>query len=513
MLSQRAAEVSSCKLVPRFVTSKLLLATIVGLLAFALGCGSSGSNIPITGSFSNSSLKGNYTYHLFGEDTNGQYAEGGVFVADGNGNITSGTDDFNQFGSGFASSPITGKYSIGRDGNGQITFTINGQSGNTFTVAVTLVSTSSLYMTEIDSFANAYGEATLQDTTAFAAAPNGTFAFRIHDSASTFGNTASLVGALTSNAGTVTGSLDEVRGGTLHAGAALTSGSFQSLDAATGRGTLSFIDSLAIPSNYVFYVIDANTVEVLQTDPNNLGLGRLERQSGGAIALSGNYVFGSKGDTTSNGSDATQTVGGFTSDGTSAITGGAYDSVQDGNQIVDQPFTGSFTSGGNGRFAVTLNPQGGSPITEVFWMVSSTRGFFLVSDPVKVEDGTIDAQQSGSFSVSSLKGQYAFLNGGFDFTPQLLTRVGTFIPDGNGNLNLNEIVNAFPLPPTGSILNNPVVPGTYAVDATGRATATLTGTTSNIDLVFYMVSPGQAYVLQNDAGVEISGKTTLQVSP
>ena len=511
MLSHRAAEVSSFEFIPRFVSSKLLLVPVVGLLAFALGCGSSGSNIPITGSFSNSSLKGNYTYHLYGQDTNGPYAEAGVFVADGNGNITSGTDDFNQIATngGFTSNAITGKYSVGRDGNGQITFTLTNVSGNnTFSVAITLVSTSNFYMTEIDNFANAFGEATLQDTTAFTAPPNGTFAFRIHDQASTVANTGSLVGALTSNAGAVTGNLDEVRGSTLHAGATL-SGSFSTPDA-TGRGTLTFTDTLPITSTFIYYVIDANTVEVLQQDANNLGLGRFEKQSGTA-ALLGNYVFGSQGDTTAN-TQGVQTVGGFTADGTSAITGGAYDSVQDGNQIVDQPFTGSFTSGGNGRFAVTLNPQGGSPITEVFWMVSSTRGFFLVVDPAKVEDGTIDAQQTSSFTVSSLKGQYAYLNGGFDFTPEALTRVGTFIPDGNGNVNLNEVVNSF-TPSTGAILNNPVVPGTYAVDASGRATATLTGSTSNIDLVLYMVSPGQAYVLQNDAGVEISGKTTLQVAP
>jgi hypothetical protein len=510
--SHRAAEVSSCKFFPRFVSSKLLLVPVVGLLAFALGCGSSGTNIPITGTFSNTSLKGNYTYHLYGQDTNGPYAEAGVFVADGNGNITSGTDDFNQIATngGFASQPITGKYSVGRDGNGQITFTLTNVSGNnTFTVAITLVSTSNFYMTEVDNFANAFGEATLQDTTAFTAPPNGTFAFRIHDQASTTSNTASLVGALTSNAGTVTGTLDEVRGSTLHAGATLTSGSFSTPDA-TGRGTLTFTDSLPITSTYIYYVINANTVEVLQQDVNNLGLGRFEKQSG-TFALSGNYVFGSQGDTTTN-PQGVQSVGGFTADGTSAITTGAYDSVQDGNQIVDQPFTGSFTSGGNGRFAVTLTPQGGTPITDVFWMVSSTRGFFLVSDPAKIEDGTIDAQQSGSFSVSTLKGQYAYLNGGFDFTPEALTRVGTFIPDGNGKVNLNEVVNAF-TPATGAIVNNPVVPGTYAVDATGRATSTLTGSTNNIDLVFYMVSPGQAYVLQNDANVEISGKTTLQVAP
>jgi hypothetical protein len=74
------------------------------------------------------------------------------------------------------------------------------------------------------------------------------------------------------------------------------------------------------------------------------------------------------------------------------------------------------------------------------------------------------------------------------------------------------VVNVF-TPSSGAILNNPIVPGTYAVDTTGRATATLTGSTNNIDLVFYMVSPSQGYVLQQDAGVEVSGKATLQVSP
>ena len=509
MLSYSAAEVSSGKFIPRFVSSKLLLAIIVGVLAFALGCGSSGSSIPITGTFSNSSLKGNYTYHLYGQDTNGQFAEAGVFVADGNGNITSGTDDFNQTGTngGFASNPITGKYSVGRDGNGQITFTINGVSGNTFSVAITLVSTSNFYLTEIDSFANAFGEATLQDTTAFTSPPSGTFAFRIHDNAGA--GSAALVGALTSSTGAVSGSLDELRGNSLHTGVTLTAGSFSTPDS-TGRGTLTFTDSLPITSTYVYYVIHANTVEVLQQDVNHLALGRFEKQSG-TFALSGNYVFGSQGDTTTN-TQGVQSVGGFTADGTSAITSGAYDSVQDGNQIVDQPFTGSFTSAASGRFAVTFNPQGGSPINDVFWMVSATRGFFLVADSAKVEDGTIDAQQTNSFTAGSLKGQFAFLNGGFDFTPEWLTRVGTFIPDGNGNVNLNEVVNAF-TPSSGAVLNNPVVPGTYAVDATGRATSTLTGSTNSIDLVLYMVSPSQAYVLQNDSGVEISGKTTLQVAP
>lgn len=513
--SRCATELSSCKFLPQQHPHKFLLGLTLALLGFGLACGSGGPGIPITGTFGNSSMKGNYTFHLYGVDTTGnQYAEAGVFVADGNGNITSGTDDFNQLNSGssLASNAITGTYSIGKDGNGQIVFTLANVAppNNTFSVAVTLVSTSKLYMTEIDSFANAYGAATLQDTTAFTAPPSGTFAFRIHDKAAS--GSAALVGAMTSNAGTISGTLDELRTGTLNSGVTVTSGSFSAPDT-TGRGTMTFTDTLSITSNYVYYVIDANTVEVIQSDQNNLGLGRFEKQSGGTFSLSGNYVFGSRGDT--NGAIpilAVHSVGGFTADGTSAITGGTYDSVQDGNPITNQPFTGSFTSSANGRFAVTFSPSGTSPINEVFWMVSSTRAFFLVADTAKVEDGTIDAQQTASFSNSSLKGQYAYLNGGFDFTPEQLTRVGTFIPDGNGNLNLNETVNAFTTT-TGAILNNPVVPGTYTVASSGRATASLTGATNNIDLVLYMVSPSQAYVLQGDAGTEISGETTLQVAP
>jgi len=37
--------------------------------------------------------------------------------------------------------------------------------------------------------------------------------------------------------------------------------------------------------------------------------------------------------------------------------------------------------------------------------------------------------------------------------------------------------------------------------------------TLSSNLVLYMVSSGQAYILQNDAGVEESGEVTLQTSP
>jgi hypothetical protein len=495
-----------------------LLVASVSWLGFAVGCGgSSGPSVPITGNFSNSSLSGSYVYNLYGIDTTGnQYAEAGVFTADGNGNITSGVDDFNQLGNGFApSNPITGRYTIGQDGNGTILFTLTNAttSNNTFQVSITLVSTSQLYMTEADTFANASGEANLQTSSGFAA-PSGTLAFRIHNANAT--NSSSLVGAMTIAGGALSGPLDEMRAGTAYLNASIVAGNVNAPDS-TGRGTLSFQDTVGITSTYVYYEINSTTYELLQQDVNQLGQGRMEQQSG-SLAFSGNYVFGSNGDTNSPLSLLNvRSAGGLTSDGTSTITGGAYDSVVNGSQIVNQPFGGSFTASPNGRVQLTLTPSGASPISEIVWMVNSGRAFFLVNDTTKEEDGTMDQQQNISFSNSSLKGQYAFVNDGFFFNAQLpfLTRVGTFIPDGNGNVKLNEVPNSFlPDPNVGGTVGPAVVvPGTYSVAAPGRATVTLAGSQGNIDLVLYMQSPGAAYVVQNDSGTEIGGKMAIQVSP
>jgi hypothetical protein len=498
---------------PSRVAYQLLLIFGVSLLGVAVGCGgSSGPSVPITGSFSNSSLNGSYVYNLYGFDTNGaQYTEAGVFTADGNGNITSGVDDFNQPGGiGLAEgNALTGRYTIGKDGNGTILFTINGQAGNTFQIAITMVSKSQLYMTEADTFANASGEANQQTTSAFAS-PSGTFVFRIHNASSV--GSASQVGAMTSTSGNVTGTVDEIRSGTFSPSATF-SGTTTAPDS-TGRGMLTFTDSLNITSNYWYYEINSTTYEFMERDTNTLGQGRMEQQSG-SLAFSGNYVFGSKGDTNSPLALLNvRTAGGLTSDGTSTITGGAYDSVVNGSQIVNQPFGGSFTESSNGRVQLTLTPSGASPISDIVWMVNSGRGFFLINDPTKEEDGTIDQQQNMTFANGSLSGQYAFGNDGFFFQSSFpfLTRVGTFIPDGNGNVKLNEVTNNFDIS-QGASVGSAVVAGTYTVAAPGRATVTLAGSQGNIDLVLYMQSPSAAYVIQNDSGTEIGGKMAIQVSP
>jgi hypothetical protein len=503
----------------------MLLGVTLGLLLFALACGSNGSSA--TGPFSAASLAGSYVCRLSGNDsfidTNNNlqtesYTETLVFTADGAGNIK-GTEDFNSNLPAFgftAGTAFTGQYAIGRDGNGSITINFSAPASGQINLSITVESTSRFYAVEADAFtnfsANASGEGIKQDTTAFAAPPNGTFVMRAHQVFPTTVSSAT-VGALTSNNGTtVTGTLDVLRNDALLPQLTVTAGSFSTPDA-SGRGTLVYTDnaSPAVTRHFQYYVVDANNFQVMESDSTVLGTGSAERQASGSLTLSGNYAFGSSGDT-----DATiggvRSVGVFTAGG-GTITGGMLDSVQDGGSILNEAFTGSYTQGANGRVDVTLTPSAGS-VSEVFWVVSPSRAFFLVSATNKVEDGTIDVQTQATFANSDLKGQaaqYALVMDGF-IPSSLLTRIGTLIPDGKGNLSMNEETNSFiPGSPPGTVFDPPTLSGTYSVATNGRVTGAISTLSSN--LILYMVSPGQAYILQDDPGVEMSGKVTLQTLP
>jgi len=506
------SEASSCGFLPSHFHHKLLLGLTVGSLFFALACGSSSSNnFPITGGFSDASLNGQYAYRLSGFDTvNGSFTETGIFTADGAGHVVNGVDDFNA-ASGFASTAFNGSYHMTKDGNGTMVFNIGGGNIN---LTFTMVSSSKFYLTEADNFvnfsANAAGGAAKQNTSAFAAVPNGNFVFRVHQ---TFPTTVSegTVGLLTSNNGAITGNLDVIRGNSFSS-LTFASGTLSAPDA-NGRGTLSYTDSQNVNTNFQYYVIDANTFWFMETDPNTLGTGTAEKQAGGSLTLSGNYAFGSSGDTNAN-IGGVRTAGVFTVGG-GTISDGAYDSVQDGNAIVNQPFNGTYTETANGRVDATLVPTSGgvAQISEIFWMVSPSRAFFLVNDVNKVEEGTIDLQQINTFATSDLQGQYALVMDGY-IPGFLLTRSGTFIPDGNGNVDLNEEANSLDtVNNVPASISDVVLSGTYTMSGNGRATSTLPGSQGNIGLVLYMVSSGQAYVLQNDPGTEVSGQITLQTSP
>jgi hypothetical protein len=99
-----------------------------------------------SGSFSNASLSGNFVFTVAGVDPGGSaLAAGGLFAADGNGNITNGTIDV--FGK-VTNGAFTGTYSISSNGRG--TVTINGTTGGLSQFAVYLTANQGVLLLDLD---------------------------------------------------------------------------------------------------------------------------------------------------------------------------------------------------------------------------------------------------------------------------------------------------------------------------------------------------------------------------
>jgi len=495
---------------------KLFFSLGLMALAFCAGCGSSSSssnNGPTpTGNFSNASLSGQYVYQITGFDFSTgsgiSYARSGVFIANGAGSLTSVIDDFSE-GSP-TSSVIAGTYSISNDGTGSIQFTFPTGS---LTYAITLVSSSKVYMAEADTTLSGGGVAEKQDTTAFASAPTGTYIFR-RRSLTTGATPTSYVGSLTLNAGSIsTGTNAEdtlVFGGTVTS-LALNAALFNPPDTTYGRASGSITDGNGITTTFVYYVVDANNIRMLSTDGGIIGMGRAEKQSAMTFtnaSLTGPFAFGARGDS-SNLIGGVRSVGTYTSDGNGNLTAGAFDSVTDGNPSLNTAFTGTYTMAASGRANLTLNFTAGGTGNQIYWMVSPTRAFFLTNSSTILSDGTADAQVGSNFSNSSINGQFGFLMNGFTIqtggTTATLDRVATLQFDGKGGLILNEFVNS-----NGSTSSTGFLTGTYTTSSNGRITGTITGASNNVGLSMYLVSNSNAYILDNDTGFELDGQINLQ---
>lgn len=488
---------------------------IVLLLATA-GCGNNGSPtlVHTTGNFSNATLSGSYVYQVQGiASPNGvnlvPYRQVGVFVADGKGNITGGSDD-SSFGA--LGTAITGAYTVTSDGTGSITFN-NSSIGTALNFAITISGSSEVQLIENDSALNGGGTAVLQDSTAAGTTPSGAFVFRLHQeqSAQNSGEEASQVGAFALSGGAGSGAMDQNLTGTL-----TTPGLTASFNAPVnfGRGTATLTDTTAsFTTDLVYYIVNSNQFVLLVDSGGSVGSGSAEAQSGvgSGTGLSGTYAFGSRGDDLSTGVDGVAMVGLFTANAGSLS--GNQDVMQDGNYTANASFPSTcFTAGAaggmNGRVVATNGsaPSCSGTTTQVFWMVSPNRAFFLDNTGATFQDGTADLQTTNSFSAATFKGQFAMAMNGFDLiNGQPLARVGALLFDGTSKASLAEDANG--------LLSGVVqqgLTGSYTVGTNGRVVENLSGSNGPLDLVMYPVSGSQAYILQQDGGVITSGTVILQ---
>jgi hypothetical protein len=461
--------------------------------------------------FSLASLKGNYTYNLAGmifglPPGYNLYHETGAFVADGNGGLT-GVDDFSSGATANLNQKFAGSYTIGGDGTGTMSISLPGRPVQ---LAITLRSTTELYLLEYDAFATGTGGAFAQASSAISGTLSGAYVFRFYTHVLKAASSAA-VGRMMISGTSVTGDEDVAQIGTITATPGLISGSLTQPDS-NGRGTVSLTDNSGM-SNYVYYAIDSNTLNLIRTDTGVVGEGRAVAQTVTSFtnaSIASGFTFHVGGDTGTN-LGGVSTVGTFTSDGKGNLTSGSRDSAEDGTTS-NETFTATyaFDSTGNfpGRASLTVTPTSGSAssITQVAWMADSTQGFMLEEDSNRVAAGAMLVQQGGPFSATSLNGEYAVRMVGFDGTnPPTVGRIGVMTFDGSGTVTFTDLfVNRGGIQAQYTGLS-----GSYTVSPNGRAvTADIHGVT--VSMIFYLTSNQSAYFLLGDSGAEVAGQNGLQ---
>jgi hypothetical protein len=438
-------------------------------MAVSQADGTQSSCATVTPVFSQASLNGRYVFRVIDTDLLSNF-QAGAFTADGKGSLTTGIEDVNiPFGGG----PITnlafsGTYDIGPDERGTLTIsTASATSQFTFVLA----SSTRGQIIEFDSTAATFGVLLSQDQSAisnlagaFVFGFQGEFPITIsslgwHPSA-----TSSVGQMIFDGSGGVSG-LEDVNAVQLlpigFGNAASFSGTYTL--GPGGRGTATLARQLGT-SHYVFYIVNAETIEFVDVDQPNVTQGAMLVDSGEAVAQQNisfdNSSLGSTafwlngmgcpdaGKIPAGGGCVTRTVGvaiagRFDTDGAGTILKGVLDNNSNGVFLDDVPLNGSYSIAANGRGTITVNPPSGSSSNYVFWLASPSYAEFLDTNAAAM--GVAQAQQAGAFSSSSLNGNFGFSLVGtsnvigplyFDFAS-----VGQMVFDGNGGLTGNENAN------------------------------------------------------------------------
>jgi hypothetical protein len=234
------------------------------------------------GSFGNAILKGNFAFTLGGGTSGAQpLVVGGVFGADGAGNISAGAElDRNANGTtALAQKPTATTYTV--DANlGRIKWSWS-IGGTSYSFAAYSTSNGLLEIIELDTASLVNGEALPQSSTGLNA---GTFAINIFGvtggSKSFVGQ--NLLGEVQANPSldSLSGTIDINSAGTLVSGVPLettTNASAISSADGAGRGTANLVTRSGT-FDVVYYVVGTNSVLLLGTDSSQVSLGSASGQ-------------------------------------------------------------------------------------------------------------------------------------------------------------------------------------------------------------------------------------------
>jgi hypothetical protein len=368
-------------------------------------------------------LNGQYAFLLKGAGaTAGYNATVGSFVADGNGNITSGLQDVNRSIAVVTGLTLKGSYSVGSDNRGCLRLTNSNGGTLMFRIALGSFSSGTAAQGAMTAFVDNNGQGLrltglLKQQDLTSPTFNGTYAFGWEGMDSS-GYRVAAAGLISSDgAGNLTNtSFDVNDNGNLVTltGAA---GSYNLASGAPGgRGTLQIVIPVgggSVTANEVLYVVSASDAFFMSIDPTDTShpilIGEAKLQTGpfstSVLASGSGYVFWTSGIDSSNGASIT-TLGQAqftTNTGVATVTADSNDYGVEGPEGSAQA---TFTIDSSGRMTIT----GLGPNAPIVYMVDSTQGF-AVGGSGTVASGYVQQQTLSSFSTSTISGQFFFGGG------------------------------------------------------------------------------------------------------
>lgn len=433
--------------------------------------------------FSNSSLNGTWVFSARGSGSTNDFAVLGVFTADGNGNITSGSQDVNDSNAGYsANTPVTGSYSVGSDGRGQIQLRF---SGGSVVFRFVFTSPGKARFFEVSGVEDATGQMLKQDPAAISNL-SGNYVLRLDGFFN--GTIDSVVGQISASGGptngTMTATLDE------NAASSVTeqqsaSGTFTM--GSNGKGTAA-ITGAAGTFNLAYYIVNSGHVEFLETDVDGVLSGGADAQGGpfSSVAFNGPFVFSIAGLADNGGVVQTvKEVGRIQLDGGGNITSSFEDFNFGGNFQENVPFTGTYTVQQNGRFTLHFVYSDGTA-DYVGWLSDSQNGVLFTTDANILESGTLK-QQTVTATNATLNGNYGLAYAGPDYAGGFEVQLTAATKlDGAGNITGTEDHQS------GGLLSaNSTFTGTYSVGSGGKAIGTIEG----IPMSLYIVDGSTAYFI------------------
>jgi hypothetical protein len=447
------------------------------------------------GTGNESVLAGQYAFLLQGFDAQGPVGIAGSFTADGTGKITGGVEDINRESgvsplAGFAINASSSSYSVGSDNRGCLTLTSSAGS-ETFRLSLGSISSGVAgkgHIVEFDSTGtNTVGVIAKQDSTAFSSAQiTGGYAFG-GSTPLAGGSRAAIAGQFTASGGNITSGMMDLNVGGAPQSLTSVSGNYAVTDTTNGRGTMT-LSSLATPINVSIYVISAQKMFFLSTDPQSVNsplAGTMRQQTGtpfSVSSLSGVAVVADEGLGTAPGTSEAQ-LGLLNTDGSGNFSF-SYDR-NDGGNVLTSPakVNGTYTIASNGR----VHQTDGTSLP-ILYLFAQNEGFLVDTTTSAVAAGTIDPQAVGPFSNASLSGAYAF----GDVSPVLNTTTlssGVATADGAGTLSGTSDLNV-----DGTLAGGQALSTAYTVSSNGR---TILGTNADI---LYIISPTKAVYMPIASG-------------